>query len=82
MINRKCPYCGSEDMTVDIDVRITGDLQKDGTIKIRSYWTPDGELKEAVATNLSDDMQGYCGNCDAYCSFDWQKGFIKGNGIK
>lgn len=81
MINTKCPYCGSSDMTVDMDVRITGDLYEDGTIKVRDWWTPDGELKEAVYSNSSEFMQGYCSSCGAYCSFDWEKGFIEGGGI-
>ena len=82
MINTKCPYCGSSDMTVDMDIRITGDLYEDGTIKIRKWWTPDDELKEAVYSNRSEDMQGFCSKCGSYCSFDWEKGFVEGDGIK
>lgn len=81
MINTKCPYCGSSDMTVDMDIRITGDLQEDGTIIIRPYWTPDDELKEAMYSNSSEFMEGFCGSCGAYCNFSWEKGFIEGGGI-
>ena len=69
-------------MTVDMDIRITGDLQEDGTVKVRKHWTSYDELQEAAMSNTSDCMQGWCANCDGYCSFDWDKGFIKGDGIQ
>lgn len=74
--NRKCPYCGSENMTADIDVRVTGDLQPDGTIKVRNFWTPDNELEVAVASSSASDIQGFCGACGGYCDFSWQEGFV------
>lgn len=82
MINTKCPYCGSSNMTVDMDIRITGDLQEDGTIKVREHWTSYDELQEAAMSNTSDYIQGWCSNCDGYCNFSWEEGFIKGDGIK
>lgn len=81
MINTKCPYCGSDDMTADIDVRITGDLLEDGRIIARHYWTPLELTEESIAGASSQDIQGFCSNCGKYCSFDWEKGFIPGPGI-
>ena len=81
MINTKCPYCGSNDMTVDVDICVTGDLQADGTIKIRPCWTPDEELDVAVSSTSAKYIEGFCGSCGAYCAFNWGKGFIKGDGI-
>ncbi len=81
MINTKCPYCGSSNMTVDMDIRITGDLQEDGTVILRKHWTDYDELQSQVNENDSDHMQGWCADCDGYCSFSWEKGFIKGGGI-
>lgn len=77
MINTKCPYCGSSDMTADVDIHVTGDLQPDGTIKVRRYWMPDDELEIAVASSSASDIQGYCGACGAYCCFDWSRGYLK-----
>ena len=64
-------------MTVDIDVRITGELQKDGKVIARNYWTPQTLTEEAIAESSSEDMGGFCGKCGEYCDFDWEKGFVK-----
>jgi hypothetical protein len=66
-------------MTVDVDICITGDLQTDGTIKVRPYWTPDEELELAVSSTSAENIEGFCGNCGAYCEFNWDQGFIKGD---
>ena len=76
-VNTCCPYCGSKEMTTEINIRITGDLQHNGTIKIRDYWTPAEELEIAVSSAPSKDIKGYCSHCSNYCDFDWKKGFIE-----
>ena len=81
MVNNKCPYCNSADMTLDCDVRISGRLYEDGTIRINPWWTIDTLETESVSGCDSHDIQGFCGNCGEYCSFDWDKGFIEGGGI-
>ncbi len=79
--NRNCPYCGSRHMTVDADIRITGDLQENGTIKVRPWWTLEDELTEAVNNNSNEYLEGFCSDCGSLCNFSWEEGFIKGGGI-
>ena len=76
MINIKCPYCGSGNMTADIDIRITGRLNSDGTIRVNDWWLERPELTELVNTATSEDIHGYCNTCGSYCDFDGDKGFI------
>jgi DNA-directed RNA polymerase subunit RPC12/RpoP len=80
-MNVQCPYCGSENMTVDCDIRITGILQPNGKIVVKDWWGLN-ELNNTVSISSSSDMQGRCADCGEYCSFSWESGFIKGSGIK
>ena len=76
-INTCCPYCGSDDICADVDIRITGKLQKDGTIRANDWWLQRSTLEdEAIGGTSSEDINGFCSNCGAYCAFDWEKGYI------
>ena len=79
-MNKYCPYCGSDQMTVDADIRVTGTLSSNGRIVIKRCWDR-AELTESANELSSKDLEGFCDECGEYCNFDWEKGFVKGDGI-
>lgn len=66
-----CPYCGSENVTVDVDVRICCHV-KDGRLALYDeYLDSSGEeLDRAVSEASLDDLGGYCNDCGEYFDFD------------
>ena len=73
-MNTKCPYCGSENVTVDCDIRVTGRLNPDGTVTVKNHWNLN-ELSIAINESSCDDLSGFCDDCGIYCDFSWEKGF-------
>ena len=75
-MNHKCPYCGSEKITLDANVLITGVLHPDGTITVNDYWTPQTLAEESIAGLDSSDIRGFCHNCGMFAKFSWEKGYV------
>lgn len=81
IFNTKCPYCGSNNMTADCDIVITGTVNEKKQITAKEHWTPETLTTESLAGISQEDIQGYCEDCGAFCDFTWKDGFIKGKGI-
>ena len=66
-----CPYCGSENVTVDVDVRIGCHIE-DGQIMLNDeYLDRSGrELARAVSESGWEDYGGYCNDCGEYFDVD------------
>lgn len=75
-MNRYCPHCGSDKMTVDVDITITGTLDKDGKVRVKPIWD-ETELQEAIEESSCHDMRGFCDECGKSCGFDWLNGFTE-----
>ena len=73
--NTKCPYCGSENITADCEVRVTGKLNADGTISVKDDWDISA-LNETVNESACSDIQGFCYDCGKYSDFSWKNGFV------
>ena len=75
-LNTCCPYCGNTEITTDIVVKITGNLQKDGNIIAKDSWTPETFTNEVFPSSAEEDITGFCKNCGKTCKFSRDKGFI------
>ena len=75
-INTTCPYCGSENVTTEIALKVTGTLKPDGTVELKQYWNNE-TLKEAVAETPAEFMDGFCKECGRNFPFSWKKGYYQ-----
>lgn len=75
-LNTCCPYCGSSNMTADIVVKITGNLDADGNIIAKDIWTPETFTNEVIPSSTEEDIKGFCKDCGKTCNFSWHKGYI------
>ena len=75
-LNTYCPYCGSPNMTADIIVKITGNLNANGNIIAKDIWTPETFTNEVIPSSTEENIKGFCKDCRKTCNFSWQKGYI------
>lgn len=75
-MNHNCPHCNSTNMTVDINICITGKLETDGTIHCKEHWTPSNITEDLIASASEEDISGFCNDCGKECNFSWEKGFF------
>lgn len=66
-----CPYCGSENVTVDADVRVRCHVENGRLVLYDEYLDRSGEeLDRAVSEANLDDLGGYCNDCGEYFDVD------------
>ena len=75
-VNNKCPYCGSDKIVANVDIRITGKLDERGEIHALDFWKGSALDTEAIAETPSKDIHGFCSDCGEYCNFSWGTGFF------
>lgn len=81
MINTKCPYCGSNDVDLIIDIEVQGKLKKDGSFKLKnfcmspSYCSLDTPIEDVVVSGDSEHVHGHCNKCYEYFDFEWDEGY-------
>lgn len=66
-----CPYCGSKDITIDVDVTV-GTRFENGMLILDekhsgSCWNT---INEAIEAAGYDQMQGFCYDCGGYFDID------------
>lgn len=61
-----CPYCGNDDMTLDVCVILTCKVNHEGTFSLNDWWTKEQIQKEAIAEVTDNDLRGFCNNCGNY----------------
>ena len=63
-----CPYCGSSNISIDVDVRVTCHIENDKICLDDPYLNPDVFRSEICDVN---DIGGYCNDCEKYFDIDF-----------
>ena len=63
-----CPYCGSSDVVVNVDVRISSCHIKNNKICLNDEYikNPISELEYSISRAGIDDLSGHCNDCKEY----------------
>ena len=76
-MNNKCPFCGSEDVTLTVQIPIEGKLNKDGSIEISKYWHEYQMLELNMQKVSCHDKYAYCNHCKRDVGFDNYVGYTE-----
>ena len=63
-----CPYCGSSDVVVNVDARISSCHIKNNKICLNDEYikNPISELEYSISRAGIDDLSGHCNDCKEY----------------
>ena len=64
-----CPFCGSKDITIDVDITV-GTYFKNGILIIKENFDTN-VIDEAIVTAGYDQMRGFCYDCSACFAVDY-----------
>ena len=66
IIKNCCPYCGSEDITIDVDITVSAHFEN-GTLFLdeKRFGTYRDAIDEAIQGAGYDQMRGFCYDCGA-----------------
>lgn len=70
-----CPYCGSTDISIDVDIRVTCHIENNKSCLDSRYKDKDVLQAEINYAGLND-IGGYCNDCEEY--FDVEGRYDKG----
>ena len=63
-----CPFCGSKDITIDVDITV-GKKKKNGILIVKENFDTNA-IDEAIQTAGYDQMRGFCYDCSACFAVD------------
>lgn len=63
-----CPFCGSKDITIDVDITV-GTYFKNGMLIVKENFDTKA-IDEAIEAAGYDQMCGFCYDCGAYFTVD------------
>lgn len=66
----KCPKCGCEDLTIDVNVVVT--FAPDGN-HIGAMTMDINDIHEQVASNSSEDISVFCYECGCNYPVEWNE---------
>lgn len=63
-----CPYCGSNDISLNVEITVTCSVNENGEITVDGRWEDIDEIHDTVIGVPDEKMVGYCNDCHKHLS--------------
>jgi len=63
-----CPYCGSNNVSLNVEITVTCSVNENGEITVDGRWEDIDEIHDTVIEASDEKMTGYCHDCHKHLS--------------
>lgn len=63
-----CPYCGSNNVSLNVEITVTCSVNERGEITVDGRWGDIDEIHDTIIEVPDEKMTGYCHDCHKHLS--------------